>query len=405
MKLVRLPELPRASCVSLPVSKSLSHRVILATRLAGHDPSTLTGLSESEDSRYLLRAVMADDEVNIHIGEGAAPFRFFLAYRAARNLPCRITGSSALMSRPILPLLYALEDAGAGLILEDQSVLLTRGMQRFGRIRLESNVSSQFASALMLVAPLFHGEKTIEFEGSPASLPYLEMTAAVMQSFGIETLIHRQGIGIRPGQYRMPETLPLEADWSAAAFFYSLALSLPETTIQIPGLKEHSLQGDRVAASFYQKLGVYTTFNPDGAEIAARIPANTQIIHEFDLRNHPDLAPALIAACAFTGAKARFSGIGNLMHKESDRLQAMNSNLNTFGVRINRISDDAAEIDASGIRFPETAEIQTYHDHRIAMAMAIFALKTELTYDDPACVAKSFPGFWEQWSHWFTAVG
>lgn len=403
MKLVRLPEVPRSASVLLPVSKSLSHRVIMATRLAGHDPSTLAGLSASEDTRHLLDALMSDDQMIIHIGEGAAPLRFFLAYRAARNLPCRITGSSALMSRPILPLLYALEDAGAGLILDDHTVLLSRGMQRFGRLRLESNVSSQFASALMLVAPLFHGEKSIEFEGSPASLPYLEMTAAVMHAFGVDTVIHEHGIDIRPGQYRMPDDLPLEADWSAAAFFYSMALGLPGIMIQMPGLKERSLQGDRVAAGFYQKLGVQTRFNPDGAEIIAGMPTYPRL--EFDLRDHPDLAPALMAACAFTGNKARFSGIENLMYKESDRLQAMNSNLRAFGVSINRISEQEAEIDATGIRFPETAEIQTYGDHRIAMAMAVFALKTELKFDDPGCVAKSFPGFWEQWSHWFTVVG
>lgn len=378
---------------------------MMAARMAGANPSALAGLSDSGDTTHLLMALMADDQINIYIGEGAAPLRFFLAYRAARNLPCRITGSSALLSRPLLPLLYALEDAGAGLIIDEHAVLLTRGMQRFGRLRLEPQVSSQFASALMLVAPLFHGEKSMVFEESPASLPYLEMTAAVMRSFGVETVIHDSGIDIRPGEYRMPEVLPLEADWSAAAFFYSLALCIPGTNIHMSGLKESSLQGDRMAAILYQKLGVDTTFSHDGAAILAKRPVAAHIIYEFDLRDQPDLAPALMAACAFTGTRARFRGIENLVYKESDRLHAMDVNLKAFGVHMNRISDHEVEIDASDIRFPDSAVIQTFHDHRIAMAMAVFALKTELTFDDAACVNKSFPGFWHEWSHWFAAVG
>lgn len=398
MKLVRRSELPAYSKADLPVSKSLANRVLVAAAVAGKPITNEAFITAAEDTNYLLTALSDNDNHRIYIGDGAAPLRFILAYRAAINKPCRISGSPGLMKRPLEPLLDVLHSCGARFLSEADDIVLYQGMTHFGHVSVDTSHSSQYASALMLIAPLFHGTKEITFTGDPVSGPYLTMTAGIMGKLGVHAEVTAAGVRIAPGQYVIPDNLILEKDWSAAAFFYALAACAPDLTIMLTGLTPSSLQGDSVVSDWFEQLGVQSEQTAEGMVIRQH-HAPVQSLR-LDFTDYPDTAPAVMAACALLKIHGQFTGLEHLRVKESDRLKAMADNLQRFGVTLSE-EHGVWTLNPDGLHFPSEVEINTYHDHRMAMAMSLFGLHTTVSIDDPACVGKSFPAFWKIWSNWF----
>lgn len=386
--------------ISLPWSKSLINRLLMIYRVGGFPLEQLLPYCDCRDSRELFEALKSND-VRISGGEGAAPYRFTLALMAALNRPITLEATGSMQKRSIAPLVDALREAGAEIKYLKQygypPVQILRGIKAFHRLKVRSEQSSQFASALMLVAPLFPGEKRI-FTGTGVSSAYLQMSAALMKHCGVNTHFQQdtQEIIVASGSYAKPVQLPVEADWSAAAFFYVLASIQPELTLRMDGLSSQSLQGDCVLPELFSYLGVHTRRYSDGIEIHGGIPGNS-MPGSLNFSSVPDLLPAFLVAAAVGKQHFRVEGVSHLAFKESDRLEAMARNLALFHVSFQAGGNDWI-FDARSFRLNEKAYIQTFGDHRIAMAFAMLGALQEIQLDDGDCAAKSFPGFWEQLS-------
>jgi 3-phosphoshikimate 1-carboxyvinyltransferase len=400
MKLHKKNLLPEVTAISLPGSKSISHRVLISAALSNLPINFISDLSDCDDTRYLLHAIQNPGQKIYEFGDGATPLHFFMAMAAAQNRQCTLTGTDRLMQRPHEDLIDLLEQCGAEIKFLPGKICIQSGIQSFSKITADSSRSSQHISAMMLVAPLFKGQKEILLKGNPASFPYIKLTASVLKSFGIETVISKDKIIIEDGLYKTPDLMVIEPDWSSAAFFYSLVACEPNIRILLKGLNLESQQGDSDIADFYLELGVTSTQTQDGVLINHNGYVNPN--PTFHLINHPDCAPALLALCGFLGVDAIFTGLDNLANKESDRLHAMNENMQQVGITI---ASDAGVYKLLFNHHSDTRSnllnIQSHNDHRIVMAMAVFGLKYSLRIDNATCVNKSFPGFWEQWNHWF----
>lgn len=382
--------------ISLPASKSVANRALIICKAAGLPFDKIENLPAATDTQNLKNALLNAELSSYSLADGAAPFRFFTAYKAALNQPCFITGTDVLLQRPILPLIDALQNCGADITLEPKGIRIISGMKTFSSLEMDAAQSSQFASALMMIAPLFPGEKQILFKSPPSSLPYLQLTAGIMKDFGVNADVTQQKVVIPEGSYQAPPIFHVEADWSAAAFFFSRAAVSPNETFILKNLNEKSAQGDKAAIQAFARLGVEATFIGEDCHIQKKHEAETEPV--FDVRDTPDMAPAIIAACAFLRISAKFYGLENLRFKESDRILAMNQNLKQVGAEL------IGHSDVYGLCYPASPPaigsklfIHTFSDHRIAMAMSLFMLQFQLEINNQACVAKSFPDFWEVW--------
>ncbi len=264
-----------------------------------------------------------------------------------------------------------------------------------GDFEIRGDVSSQFVSALMLAAPTWEGGMRLRFTTPLVSRPYVEMTASIMRRFGISVCLEDECVSVEPGCYLTPQGFNVEPDWSAAGFFYEAA-SLRNHPLRIAGLAkpEESLQGDSATATFFDLLGIGSTFQSGYVEIK-RLQDSPED-YEADLSHNPDLAPALAVACALNGIRFLFSGVRNLRVKECDRLAAIKAELAKLGFDIT-VGDDTLQWDGTSILPDPDSVITTYDDHRIAMAFAMVALKTgSIRIAHPEVVDKSFADFWEK---------
>lgn len=398
MKLYKKASPPAVTTIRLPGSKSISHRALIASDLCGMPIENIQGLSDCNDTQYLLRALHNQQQETHDFGDGATPLHFFMALAAAKNKSCILTGSERLMQRPHGDLIELLGQCGTIIKQTPQGIIIEKGILSFRTITADTSKSSQHISAMMLVAPLIPGQKEILLTGKPTSFPYIKLTADILKLFGVQTTVSEQKIIVEEGVFKAPTVLNIEPDWSSAAFFYSFVACQQGTSILFKGLKLQSFQGDSAIASFYKDLGVSTEQTAEGALISRNGQVNTHPV--FNLRHHPDCAPALLAACAYLRIEAVFSGLENLTAKESDRLQVMKDNLQAAGISI--VCDNGTyRLIYDNPAYTTELHIQTHNDHRIAMAMAVFGLKYDVIIDNENCVNKSFPCFWQQWGHWF----
>jgi len=399
MKLHKKASLPKVSTITLPGSKSISHRALIAADLSGMPIESIKGLSGCDDTQFLLRAIQNQQQEKHDFGDGATPLHFFMVLAAAKNKPLVLTGSERLMQRPHGDLINLLSQCDSVIKQTPQEIIIDKGIQSFQSITADATRSSQHISAMMLVAPLFPGLKEIVITDKPASFPYIKLTADLMRIFGVDTFISEENILIETGSYQPPETLQIEPDWSAAAFFYSLVSCAPGMSILLKGLRLNSMQGDSALANFYYELGVSSTQTEDGILISHSGKFNPNPV--VNLINYPDCAPTIMATCAYLRINASFTGLENLVLKESNRLEAMAVNLKQTGANISLRNGAYFLSYDENILANTPLDIKTHGDHRIAMAIAIFGLKHTVNIDNPECVSKSFPGFWQQWSHWF----
>ncbi len=393
-----LPEVLRGA-VHLPTSKSISARALVMAALAGD--CTLSGLSDCDDTRVLRRA-LTERLPEIDIMAAGTAMRFATAYFAA--VPGEehlITGSARMKQRPIRLLVDALRSLGADIAyLENDGFppLRIRGLRLEGReVSISGGVSSQYISALLMIAPTMTDGLTLRLMGEVISTPYINMTLTLMRTFGAEaSWLDGQTIRVEPGGYAGGTVFEVEPDWSAASYWYELVALSPDAgaCITLPGLTAESVQGDSVVRTIFESLGVATTFSDKGAVLRKTYSSEGSFV--FDFTSCPDLAQTVVVTCAMQNRPFTFTGLQSLKIKETDRIVALQTELGKLGVRV-EADESRMWMTADNRCTPATTPvIATYDDHRMAMAFAPCAyLFPRLRIAHPEVVSKSYPQFWE----------
>lgn len=381
--------------VQLPASKSMSNRALILNALS-LSPFPIQNLSDCEDTRVLVDAFNSNSNVFDVKGAGTA-MRFLTAFLAGMEGEWIIKGSKRMHERPIHPLVDTLIALGAEIdYLEKEGFppLRIRGRRlKGGEVYLSGNISSQFISALLMIAPLMERGLIMHIEKKVVSRPYIDLTMAMMKQCGVSAKWDNNDIVVKPQTYQASE-LSVETDWSAASYWYEIVALMPGSEVKLTGLQKKSLQGDANVSSLFSDLGVTTEYGDDGIIIRHTKKKTKKFFHDFV--NEPDLAQTFAATCCFMGVPFLFSGIQSLKIKETDRVQALMNELKKLGFVLKE--NDIGMLEWDGERcFPEKEPaIDTYDDHRMAMSFAPGAIVLRsLIINDPQVVTKSYPHFWD----------
>lgn len=375
-------------------SKSISNRVLLIDRLCGSQ-SRITGLSDSQDTLTMKRLLQQTGQL-YDAGPAGTCYRFMAAYLALQDGEQTLTGSPRMLRRPIGPLVDALRQLGAHIeYLEEEGFPPIRiGPPSFSleakTLQIRGDISSQFISALMMIGPLLPGGLTIEITGSVISGSYLEMTAEIMRRFGAEVSRTGSGFEISDHPYQAVN-FHVEPDWSSASYPIGILAIAGEGQLFIPGLQSDSVQGDRVILDIASHWGVSFDFDENGLHAAAGQTDRGTLKRDFS--SCPDLAPTVMAIQGALGIDSEYSGLEHLRIKESDRIEAMKENLLKGAIRLTG-SGRSGHYSQTGSLEGNSWKISSFEDHRIAMAMSLWALKGEVYIDEPRVIDKSYPGYW-----------
>ena len=392
------PEEIIETTLTLPLSKSISARSIIINALTPDTPE-LPDAADCDDTRALLKALADPEATEFNIGAAGTAMRFLTAYFAIQEgRDVRLDGSERMRRRPIAPLVDALRQLGADISYEGEEgfpPLRIRGRRlRGGALTIDASISSQFVSALLMIAPLLEGGLTLTLRGQLVSRPYIVMTLGLMERAGVESDFYLDTITVPSATYRrgLPD---VEPDWSAASAWYEIA-AISSGWITFTSLPELSLQGDRACAALYASLGVDTTFTSDeGTSLSANPDQSPRLVHDFT--DTPDLVQGAVVTCAMLGIPFRFTGLKTLAIKETDRCQALVNELSKIGILLRREADDTLVWEGERRPFNELPVFETYEDHRMAMALAPVSLFIPGTVIlNPEVVSKSYPGYWDQ---------
>ncbi len=384
--------------VLLPSSKSESNRALIIQALGGSGID-LQNLSSARDTQTMIRLLQSEGHV-LDVIDAGTTMRFLAAYFAVTGRDQILTGTPRMCQRPIHILVEALRDLGAEIEYWNQEGfpplhLISSGKRMAGgEVRMAGNVSSQFISAILLISPYLEGGLTLHLEGEVHSVDYIKMTLKLMAHFGVKSSWKEQTITVAQQKYQ-PGTYAMESDWSAASYWYSMAALADEAEILLLGLRPKSWQGDQSIVSWMKPFGVTTTFVPEGALLTkTEAPARKKAL-SFDFTHSPDLAQTLAVVSAATGVPLKMSGLQSLRIKETDRIAALSNELAKFGVAMTP-QKDPNSFTIEGEFQAVNATIETYEDHRMAMAFAPLALRAPgLTFKDESVVVKSYPEFWK----------
>lgn len=381
--------------ITITGSKSESNRALILRALFSN--IHLHNLSNSDDTRLLQKALDSNSSV-VDIHHAGTAMRFLTAYYAAfPGKDIEITGSHRMKERPIKVLVEALTAIGAEITYQGEQgfpPLKIKGKSIDAQtVELAANVSSQYISALLLVAPSLKNGLEIRLIGNITSRPYIEMTLALLNRIGVTTQFTGNTISVKPLKLISEEkTITVESDWSSASYFYGLmALAPVGTEVHLNHYFKDSLQGDVVLQDIYTAFGVETTFTDEGIRLKkTQEPENSQV--EIDLSNAPDIAQTIAVTCFGLKMSCSLTGLHTLKIKETDRLEALKAELTKLGANIEVTNNSLKLYPSEGI--VENVLVNTYHDHRMAMAFAPLALRTSLQIEDPMVVSKSYPDFW-----------
>lgn len=389
--------IPRGE-VSLPASKSISNRVLILNALCDSD-KPIKNLSDCDDTKYMLRVLQSDDN-RFDIGHAGTAMRFLTAFLSRITGVWEITGSERMRQRPVGILVEALNKLGARIEYVAQPgyppLRIYGSYLKGGTLEISASVSSQYISALLMVAPYMAEGLTLILTGRIVSRTYIEMTLALMREFGAQAIISGNRIEIRPVPYR-PVAFQVESDWSGASYFYELLAIAGEGEILLPGLRSDSIQGDSGQIKLWDKLGIRTRFTQQGAVIEGGGVAAGRL--EEDFTEMPDLVQSFAVACCLRNIPFAFSGIETLRIKETNRITALTAELGKLGYKLKTDSEDRLIWQGEHGPVVTPPHIATYNDHRMAMAFASAALKYPgLVILNHDVVSKSFPDFWKQFS-------
>jgi len=389
-------ELPSENIkINICGSKSESNRLLI---LQAQFPNiSVENLSDSDDTAVLQKGLkISKGTVDVH--HAGTAMRFLTAYFAAtEGTEVLLTGSQRMQQRPIGILVDALKSLGADIEYaqnEGFPPLRIIGKKLLkNEVRIKADVSSQYISALMLIAPALPKGLKISLQGKTTSVPYIEMTLQLLRNIGISGDFEKNVISISAAETIHDNLMIVESDWSSASYFYSLVALSDDLQITLGSFSEESLQGDAALAQIYESLGVQTYFNISEKTISLS-KKNSQLPDSLllDLANTPDLAQTIAVSCFGLGIGCRLTGLHTLKIKETDRLSALKIELEKLGASV-QIDESSLNLEKSFHLNPEVS-IETYQDHRMAMAFAPLALKTELTINKAEVVSKSYPNFW-----------
>lgn len=389
--------------IILPTSKSISNRLLIMQALS-EEKIDIAALSEADDTQLLLKLLSiiktkngSEETVSIDCHSAGTTFRFLTAFLSTQKGSWLLTGDDRMKQRPIGELVNALSKADADIKyfeIENFPPLLINGKSLHGGVlEIQSDISSQFISALLLIAPYMTDGLNLTLQGTIVSEPYIRMTLELMKQCEIQYVYKNSNIQISPQKYRAAK-FKVEPDWSAASYWYEIAALSEDAEIILPKLNHSVLQGDAIVSSLFAELGVDTIFQ-DNAVILKKNSYVTDLF-EFDFSDCPDLAQTVAVTCAALKIKAHLKGLQNLDIKETERLKMLALELNKIGVNAEILNDSELIIYPSEINIPDNHIIQTYSDHRMAMAFAPLAiLCKKINIAEPEVVKKSYPTFWK----------
>ncbi|MCP1996929.1 3-phosphoshikimate 1-carboxyvinyltransferase [Flavobacterium sp. HSC-61S13] len=375
-------------------SKSQTNRLLLLQKL--YPNIHLQNISDSDDSQMMQHGLVADQEV-VDIHHAGTAMRFLTAYFAMQpNRQVWLTGSSRMKERPISILVEALRQLGATIEYVEKEgfppLKITGRKLTANQVTLNPAISSQYISALLLIAPQLENGLTLTFNGEVTSKPYIEMTLSVLSELGIPNQFVDNTVRVDYQAKVADSEIIIESDWSSASYFYSIiALAEVGTAITLSNYQERSLQGDARLVAYYRSLGVKSVFQDQCLTLIKQ--SESVKYFEADLRDTPDLAQTIAVTCFGLGIGCELSGLHTLKIKETDRLLALQIELTKLGAVVS-IDGDGLKIEA-GCSLISGVAIDTYQDHRMAMAFAPLALKTSISIKDAEVVSKSFIDFWE----------
>jgi len=388
---------PTAKCngkLRITGSKSETNRLLLLQAL--FSGLTIENTSESDDSKVMRTALQSNVDV-IDVHHAGTAMRFLTAYFARlEGREVVLTGSQRMQERPIKILVEALRSLGASITYEKEAgyppLKITGKKLAGGTVTLPADISSQYISALLLIGPALEQGVQLDLVGKITSIPYINMTLALLNNLGIQTEFKGQSIRVEPQKNpKLPPQI-VESDWSSASYFFSIVALAEESEIQLTSYKEDSLQGDRVLRKIYGELGVHSTLT-DQTLTLRKEPVQLPDVLEWDLSTAPDIAQTIAVSCYGLGIGCVLTGLHTLIIKETDRLQALYNELTKLGAQV-KITENSLEL-AAGFRPVDNCSIPTYNDHRMAMAFAPLALKVPLSIENAEVVSKSYPTFWE----------
>jgi 3-phosphoshikimate 1-carboxyvinyltransferase len=394
--IITRPDSPLRAAVSLPASKSISNRLLILNALS-NNARPVINLADCDDTRVLSQALRGGYSFDVHAAGTA--MRFLTAFCALTPGNWFLTGTQRMKQRPIRILVDALRSLGATVNYAEEEgfppLLIQGGFLRGGELTLPGNVSSQYLSALLMIAPCMEQGLTLHIQDEVISRPYIHLTLHLMAQYGVDAHWGDNTIRVEPQTYRPPEYISVEPDWSAASYWYEMVSLYPGSEIRLTGLTRDSVQGDAKSAELFAYLGVTTTFDQQGA-ILRHNGTWCKGLH-YDFTDVPDLAQTFAVTCAAAGIPFRFSGLQSLRIKETDRVDAIRLELLKFGYPL--ISTYSL-LSWNGIRscYPlPYPVVHTYKDHRMAMAFAPLAIVRAggLLLTDAAVVNKSYPHFWD----------
>ena len=398
---LRAPEKKIKPDIQLSGSKSMSNRLLILKHVLQLDIELLN-LSDSEDTQLLQKAlstISASKEATIDVNHAGTDMRFLTALLSISEDEWTISGSQRIKQRPIAELVNALRSLGADIqYLENENyppLKISGKKLTGGTVEINSEISSQFISALLLIAPRFENGLCLRLLGRAVSSPYIEMTINTLQHFGIKVEKQQKLICVQPytKSNQSSSSFFIESDWSSASYWYSICALNKESHIQLEFLNEKSSQADSILPQLYRQLGVKTESNEKGLHISHTGTYTKKF--EYDFTNCPDIAMTLAVTCFALGIEARLSGLQTLKIKESNRLAVLKTELEKLGAKP-EISDTTFYLPVNHIPNLQPFTLETYNDHRVAMSFApLVSLCKSLLIKDAEVVDKSYPAFWE----------
>jgi 3-phosphoshikimate 1-carboxyvinyltransferase len=383
----------RGTAELLPASKSISNRVLIMNALAGNQ-SRLHNLSDANDTQLMLRLVNSPEKV-IDVEDAGTTMRFLTAYYSVTGQKKVLTGTSRMKERPIGILVNALRSLGVDIFYTEKDgypplEIKSFNGQKTNTLSIRGDVSSQFISALMMVAPTLPQGLILQLEGKVGSRPYIEMTASLMEQYGAESTFIGNTITVMPQRYA-PIEFTVESDWSAASYWFAFAALAKDADISLPRISLNSLQGDRAIVDIMKTLGVNAVMSGDKLHLSKTVPGS---FLKWDFTHCPDLAQTVAVVCAAKGIAGEFTGLESLRIKETDRIAALQNELQKIGADLQEVNGELWRLIPS-VKLPSSAFFHTYKDHRMAMAFAPLATMMNVTIENPAVTKKSYPRYWD----------
>ncbi len=398
MELLKIDKINNTICQNIEItgSKSETNRLLILQQF--YPNLNIENISNSDDSKLMQKA-LASTLNEINIGHAGTAMRFLTSYFSVKeNSKIVLTGSHRMKNRPIKILVDALTSLGAKIEYVEKEgyppLKITGKKLTKSFVEIEGNVSSQYITSLLLIAPTLENGLQLKFKGAITSVPYIKMTLTLLAELGVNLSWNDDTITIQPEPAINSKTVVVESDWSSASYYYGLCALSPNSKITLSSYKKNSLQGDSVLAEIYKNFGVETIFENNKIVLANK-QTTTNSVQPLNLNliGAPDIAQTIVVTCFGLKRECFLTGLHTLKIKETDRLVALKNEIEKLGGEV-IITNETLHLKPA-TKFNKNIAIATYDDHRMAMAFAPLALKVPLQIEDPNVVSKSYPTFWE----------